>query len=132
MTRGVPQVLARWFAALVLGGLVGAVGTVMHRAFVPWGIAACLALVLASSVLTRAWVGLVGLLAYGVGFVVVVQVLSLTGPGGDVLIPAGQPVGYAWIVGGMLMVAAGAFAPARSFRDDVPAPAATPESGSGP
>jgi len=126
MVRGVPWALVRWVAALVLGGLVGAVGTAIHRALAPWGIALCVALVLTSSVLVRAWVGLVGLLAYGVGWVVIVQVLSLTGPGGDVLIPAGQAIGYAWIVSGMLMVAVAAFAPSRWFSGDPPARATTP------
>lgn len=129
MVRNTSGAIARWVAALVLGGLVGAAGTAMHRAAMPWGVALCLALVLASSVLVRAWVGLVGLLAHGVGWVVVVQVLSLTGPGGDVLIPAGQAIGYVWIVGGMLMIAAGAFAPARWFRDESPARATTPGPG---
>lgn len=129
MVRLAPGTLRRWAAALVLGGLVGAVGTVLHRAYVPWGIGAGLALVLASGVLVRAWAWLPGLLAYGVGWVVVVQILSLTGPGGDVLIPAHQAIGYAWIVGGMLMMAVAAFAPARWFRDDAPARAVTPETG---
>ena len=117
MVRRAPAALARWVGAVVLAGAVGAIGTGAHRAFMPWGIAAALALVLAAAVLVRAWAGLVGLLGYGIGWVVVVQLLSLTGPGGDVLIAAGQPVGYVWIVGGMLMVAAAAFAPRRWFRD---------------
>ena len=107
----------RWLAVVVFGGVAGAVGTVLHRAYQPWGVAACLLLVLASAVLARAWLGLVGLLAYGIGWIVVVQALSLKGPGGDVLIPAGQGIGYVWLVGGMLMVAAGAFAPRGWFRE---------------
>ncbi|HEY5514883.1 MAG TPA: hypothetical protein VIK12_01585 [Pengzhenrongella sp.] len=129
MVRGSPGALVHWVAALVLGGLVGAAGTVMHRAVVPWGIAACLALVLASAVGVRAWIGLVGLLGYGLGLVAVVQVLSLKGPGGDVLVPAGQTIGYVWVVGGMLMVAVAAFAPARLFRDEPPARVTTPDLG---
>lgn len=121
--------MARGAAVLALGGLVGAAGTAAHRAWVPWGIAACLALVLASGVLVRAWVGLAGLLAYGLGWVGVAQVLSLTGPGGDVLIPAGQAIGYAWLVGGMLMMAVAAFAPTRWFRDEPLVRATTPEPG---
>jgi len=135
VARSVVQTLTRWLATLLLGVLVGAAGTAMHRALLPWGVVGCLALVLASAVLARAWVGLLGLAVYGIGWVVVVQVLSLTGPGGDVLIPAGQAIGYAWIVGGMLMIAVAAFVPRRWFAGeppetaepiDGPAPAATP------
>ena len=111
----------RWVGALALGVLVGAFGTVVHRTAVPWGIAACLAFVLASGVLARAWAQMAGLAAYGLGWVAVVQVLSLAGPGGDVLVPGGQPIGYAWVGAGMLMVAAAAFAPARWFSDEPPA-----------
>ncbi|MGV8965897.1 MAG: DUF6113 family protein [Cellulomonas sp.] len=118
MPGSIVRSLLRWFGALLLGGLVGAAGTVMHRAFMPWGVAGCLALVVASAVLARAWAGLPGLAAYGIGWVVLVQVLSLTGPGGDVLIPAGQVIGYVWIVGGMLMIAVAAFAPRRWFASE--------------
>lgn len=117
MVRPVSRTLVRWAGALALGVLIGAVGTVVHRTAVPWGITGCLAFVLASGVTARAWAGLAGLLAYGLGWVAVVQVLSLAGPGGDVLMPAGQLIGYAWVGGGMLMVAAAAFAPARWFSD---------------
>ena len=112
-----PRTLPRWAAALVIGAAVAAVGTSAHRAYSPWGAAAALALVLASSVLVRAWAGLGALVAYGAAWVAVVQVLSLNGPGGDVLIPAGQRVGYVWIIGGMVMIAVGAFAPRRWFSD---------------
>lgn len=117
--------VARLFAVLLLGALVGAAGTVLHRAMLPLGVVGCLALVLASAVLARAWTGLVGLLVYGTAWVAVVQVLSLTGPGGDVLIPAGQVIGYTWIIGGMVMVAVAAFVPRAWFADDAPAPVAS-------
>ncbi|NMR19874.1 DUF6113 family protein [Cellulomonas fimi] len=136
MVTRMPGLLARCAASLVLGVLVGAVGTVMQRALPPVGVALCLALVVASCAVARAWAGLLGVAAYGVAWVVVVQVLSLTGPGGDVLIPAGQAVGYAWIVGGMLMVAVAAFLPARWFRDERTLPLDTapldPRPGAGP
>ena len=112
-----PRTLGRWAAAFALAVVVAAVGTAAHRAYSPWGAAAALALVLASSLLVRAWVGLGALVAYGAAWIAVVQVLSLSGPGGDVLIPAGQRVGYVWIIGGMVMIAAGAFAPRRWFSD---------------
>ncbi|QTE28821.1 hypothetical protein [Pengzhenrongella sicca] len=108
--------------SLGIGLLIGAAGTAAHRAYQPWAVIGCLALVLASAVLARAWGGMLALLAYGVGWVAVVQVLSLTGPGGDVLIPAGQVIGYGWLVGGMLAIAVAAFCPRRWFSDEVPAP----------
>lgn len=123
MVRSFSQVLVRWLALFLLGGVIGAAGTVLHRAWMPWGVVACLALVLASAVLARAWVGLTGLLVYGIAWVVVVQVLSLTGPGGDVLIPAGQIVGYAWILGGLVMMAVAAFAPRAWFAGELTASA---------
>lgn len=117
-SHSVVRMLTRWFAIFALGALVGAAGTALHRALLPWGVVGCLVLVGVSAVLARAWVSQIGLVAYGIGWVVTVQVLSLTGPGGDVLIPAGQVIGYVWIVGGLLMVAAAAFAPRRWFAEE--------------
>ncbi|HEY8720162.1 DUF6113 family protein [Pengzhenrongella sp.] len=118
MVRGFRGTVLRWAGATLVGVIVGAAGTTMHRAIVPWGIAVCLAFVVAAGVLVRAWIGTIGLVAYAVGWVAIVQAFSLTGPGGDVLIPAGQAIGYVWLVGGMLAIALAAFAPRRWFRDE--------------
>jgi Family of unknown function (DUF6113) len=118
---GTSRRLGRWVGALALGVLIGAVGTVLHRSTVPWGMALCLAVVLTSAVLVRAWAGLPGVLAYAVGWLTAVQVLSLAGPGGDVLVPAGDLLGYFWGLGGMVVIGVAAFLPSRWFRD---APAA--------
>ena len=107
----------RWAAALTLGVLVGVVGTVLHRSAPPWGMVLCLALVLSSTVLVRAWAGLAPVLAFGVGWLAVVQFMALSGPGGDVLVPAGDSLGYVWGIGGMVAVGVGCFLPARWFRD---------------
>ncbi|MEK8228367.1 hypothetical protein NKG05_23420 [Oerskovia sp. M15] len=44
------------------------------------------------------------------------QVLSLRGPGGDLLVP-NQTVGLVWVYGGMALVALSAFLPASWFSD---------------
>jgi hypothetical protein len=112
-SRGV----GRWVGAAALGVLAGVVGTVLHRSAPPWGMALCLALVLSSAVLVRAWAGLLPVVAYALAWLVVVQGMSLSGPGGDVLVPAGDPLGYVWGVGGMVAVGVACFLPGRWFRD---------------
>jgi len=118
-------VVPRVFGSLVLGAVVGALGTVMHRSVPPWGLVLCLLLVLTGAVTVRAWGGLVALLAYAATWGGVVFALSMSGPGGDVLIPGGTAswtvLGQIWILGGWLPIAIAAFLPSRWFRD-VPQP----------
>ncbi|WP_298459476.1 hypothetical protein [uncultured Cellulomonas sp.] len=109
--------LGRWAAVVALGVVVGVGGTVLHRAVPPWGMAVCLALVLSATVVTRAWAGLLPVVGYAVGWLAVVQVLSLSGPGGDVLVPAGDALGYVWGIGGMVAIGIGCFLPGRWFSD---------------
>jgi hypothetical protein len=110
--------LARAALALVLGAVVGAAGTVAHRAISPWGVVLALALVLAAGVAVRAWSGYVSLVAFAGGLLFVIQVLSQSGPGGDVLVPAGDTIGWVWIIGAMVMAGAAASAPRRWFSDE--------------
>ncbi len=112
-SRGV----GRWLGAATLGVLVGVVGTVLHRSAPPWGMVLCLALVLSSTVLVRAWAGLLPVVVHALGWLVVVQGMSLSGPGGDVLVPAGDSLGYVWGVGGMVVIGVACFLPGRWFRD---------------
>ena len=77
-------------ATLVLGVVVGALGTVMHRSIPPWGLVVCLALALAAAITARAWGGLLALAGYAIGLFVSVQVLAQKGPGGDTLVPDGR------------------------------------------
>ncbi|MGO1315456.1 MAG: DUF6113 family protein [Cellulomonadaceae bacterium] len=104
----------RWAAAVLLGAVVGVVGTFTHRSVEPLGLVLAFAAVLSAAVWMRAWAGLGGVLALGLGWVAAVQVLALAGPGGDVLVPA-QPLGYLWVYGGLVFVVAAAFAPRRWF-----------------
>ena len=117
----------RWVGALALGVLIGVVGTVLHRSSVPWGMALCLTAVLSSAVLARGWAGLPATAGYAIGWLGAVQVLSLTGPGGDVLVPGSDLLGYVWGLGGMVLIGVAAFLPGRWFRDD--ARATRPDAG---
>jgi len=112
----------RWVGATALGVFIGLVGTVLHRSSVPWGLVLCLAAVASSTVLVRAWAGLPAVVGYALGWLAAVQVLSLTGPGGDVLVPGSDVLGYVWGLGGMVVIGVAAFLPSRWFRD-APAPA---------
>ena len=125
METGTGRLVGRGVACALVGALVGLVGTVAHRAHLLGvdlprgagrGIVLALLTVLAAATLARAWGGMAGLLGFGIGWVVVVQLLSVGGPGGGVLVPS-EPVGYVWIYGGMLVVAAAAFLPRSWFSD---------------
>jgi hypothetical protein len=109
--------LVRAAVALVLGAVVGTAGTVAHRAIAPWGVVLALTLVLAAGVAVRAWSGYVSLVGYAGGLFLLVQVLSQRGPGGDVLLPAGDSIGWVWIVGAALATGVAAVAPRRWFSD---------------
>ena len=110
-------VLGKAVATLVLGLVAGAVGTVMHRWHEPWGVVACLALVVTAAVTSRAWAGWPAWVAYVGGVFFAVQAMSQTGPGGDVLIPSGQVIGWVWVIGSIGLALATGLLPARLFRD---------------
>ncbi|WP_251153240.1 DUF6113 family protein [Cellulosimicrobium sp. Marseille-Q4280] len=122
METSTGRLVGRGAACALIGAIVALVGTVAHRAPVVdlpalhLGLVLALLAVLAAGVLSRAWGGYAGLLGYGIGWVVVVQLLSLSGPGGDVLVPS-QVVGYVWIYGGLLVVALAAFLPRSWFSE---------------
>jgi hypothetical protein len=108
----------RWAGSVGLGVAIATIGTALHRSAPPWGMAMCLAVVLTSTVVVRAWAGLLPVIGYAVGWLGVVQVLSLSGPGGDVLVPAGDALGYVWGLGGMVAIGVACFLPGRWFRDE--------------
>jgi len=112
----------RTAAAVLLGALVAALGTVAHRGHAPWGLVAALVLVLTAGVMCRAWNGWLGLGGYALGLLVVVPLLARTGPGGDVLVPAGERVSWIWLIGSAVATVLTALVPRRMF-DVRPLPA---------
>ena len=117
--------IASTLAALLLGVLVGTLGTVMHRSIPPWGVVVCLILAFVAAVTVRAWAGFVPLAGYAVGVFVTVQLLTRRGPGGDTLVPEGQTVGWVWVLGSIAVVIIAAVLP-RALFDDRPRARRTP------
>lgn len=99
---------------LVTGLVVGVLGTVVHRAVPPWGLAVVLLTALSAAVLARALAGGLGLALYGGALVLVTQLMSQLRPGDDAIV-ASDGLGYAWLLGAVLMCAVAAFLPARWF-----------------
>jgi hypothetical protein len=111
--------LGRLLLAAGLGLAAGVLGTVSHRTTwqdLPVGLVLAMALTASAAVVCRAWSGLGALLVCGAGWLVAVQVLAVSGPGGDVLVPA-QPVGLWWTYGGLAVFAVVAFLPRSWFAD---------------
>ena len=85
----------RGLGVVLLGLVVGLVGTGVHRASVPIGVVLALASVVSAGVLVRAWTGWRGVLLHAAVVTAVVAAFTLVRPGGDVVI-ADQTVGYVW------------------------------------
>lgn len=111
-------VLTKAASTFVLGLVVGAVGTTMHRSVQPWGLVLCLLLVACAGFLARSWGGGVALAGLAGGMFLSVTTLSRSGPGGDVLVPAQQGIGWAWVVGAVGVLLLVAVAPRAMFRDE--------------
>lgn len=112
-------VLVRVLLAVALGLVVGALGTAVHRyGDESWyaGMLLALALTVTAAVMCRAWSGYGPLLAFAGGWVVAVQLMSLRGSGGDVLVPAGS-LGLVWTYAGVLLLGVTAFLPASWFQE---------------
>ena len=101
-------------ALVLLGLLVGVVGTATHRWAPPLGLTLGLSAVLSAAVFARALLGGVGLALFGGALVLLVQLAASLLPGGDVLIVA-DARGFSWLVLPILLVAAVAFLPRRWF-----------------
>ncbi len=114
--------LGKAVVTLVCGVLVGAVGTVMHRAALPWGLVGALALALVASLTARAWAGWVTWIGYLGGLFFSVQAMAQSGPGGDVMVPAGEPIGWVWVIGSLVLALATGVLPGRLFTDHAVAP----------
>jgi hypothetical protein len=120
--RPLGRTIVRTLLAVLLGVVMGALGTVVHRfGDEAWylGLVLALALTASAGVLARAWAGYGTLLGYGVGWVAMVQALSLPGSGGDVVVPAGL-LGMVWSYAGVAVLAVVAFLPSSWFAE-VPA-----------
>lgn len=104
-----------------LGVVVGTLGTVLHRSISPWGLLLCLALVVVAGVTSRAFAGLVALGTFAAGLFLAVQLFSQQGPGGDVLVPGGQAIGWVWVLGSIGVTILVGLLPRRLF-DDRPRP----------
>ncbi len=117
--------LGKAVLTLVLGVVVGVMGTVMHRSIRPWGLVLCLLLVLAAAVTARAFGGLVAWIGYLLGLAGTVLVLAQKGPGGDVLLPSGQKIGLVWLFGSIVVAIVGMLLP-RAWFADVPRPRPEP------
>ncbi|MCL1868840.1 MAG: hypothetical protein FWF90_00290 [Promicromonosporaceae bacterium] len=122
--RGAGRVLGIAVVAILLGAAVAALGTATQRTLwhdLPVGLVIALALTLSAGVLARAWSGLPALAGAAVGWVVMVELMSLPGSGGDVLVTdptAGIPLawaGIAWTYGGVVLLGVVAFLPRRWF-----------------
>jgi hypothetical protein len=120
--RHLGRTIVRTLLAAALGVVMGGLGTVVHRfGHESWylGLFLAFALTAAAAVLARAWAGYGTLLGFGVGWVAIVQALSLPGSGGDVVVPAGM-LGMVWSYAGVAVVAVVAFLPSSWFAE-VPA-----------
>ena len=94
------RILVRWAGAVLLGVMIGVIGTGVHRLARPWALLLALAIVLLGGVVARAWAGGGAVLALGLGVATMTAVLAVEGPGGDTLVPA-DVYGYVWYVGGL-------------------------------
>ncbi|MGI9823841.1 histidinol dehydrogenase [Agromyces sp. Marseille-Q5079] len=109
--------------AFLVGVLYGTLGTVGHRhvlaigdVVLPWGLVAALIGVAALLVAFRVFSGRLVAAVVGLGVIVAVGVLTLTGPGGSVLV-VGDLTGTIWSLGPALItvfVVAWPHLPARS------------------
>lgn len=101
--------------SVLLGVVVGVIGTGVHRANQPWGLVLAYLTVVSAAVLARAWARRLAMTAYGLGLVAIVLAMTFWRPGGDVLV-TDEPIGYAWLAAPVL-VAVVAMLPARLFSD---------------
>lgn len=112
----------RLLPSAVLGIVVGTIGSFVHRAYEPWGLVLALAIVLAASTAMRAWAGAIPVLGVLGGLMFAIVLFSQRGPGGDVLIPSGDWLGWGWIIGSFVAGTAALAWPRRWFTDDEAGP----------
>lgn len=106
--------VARLVGCLLLGVVVGIVGTGVHRASQPWGLVLALGTVVSAGVLARAWARGGGVSALAVGLAATVLAMAYVRPGEDVLV-ADETVGYVWLAAPLVLVAVVLALPRRMF-----------------
>lgn len=102
---------------LILGAVVGALGTTLYRTAPPWGLIIALLATASLTVAARSFLRWAGLISAVIGWAITVQFLALEGPAGDVLI-AGDTLGYSWLLGGILALFVGLILPFSLFQSD--------------
>ena len=90
------RALGRYAATVLIGVLIGLVGTLVHRWEQPWGLVLALGSVLSAGLLVRAWSGWVGMLLLALGVVTM-----LVHP---LLYPAGETYLFNVIAGALITV----------------------------
>lgn len=104
------------FLMLALGMVVATVGTFTHRQWAPFVLLAALALLAVAGVFVRATFGSEALIGYGAGIISTLLYFSISGPGGDVAMPA-DSLSMVWLIAGSAMIAVPAFSPNKWFKD---------------
>lgn len=130
LRRAWPRILL----GLIAGALVGAFGTAVHRSMltlgtapdihrIPIGLALALALTICAALFVRAAAGFNTYAAFGIAWILMVQLLSMPNSGGDVLIVdprAAIPwagAGLIWTYAGAILLVLIALLPARWFKN---------------
>lgn len=122
-----PRPVTAAVSAVVLGVVVAASGTLIHRwetASLPGGLVLALAAVVLGAVVARALADGGGVALYGLAAILTSQTMTFFGPGGDVLVTAG-PLSNVWLLGVPVAAALAALTP-RSWYADAPVVRARP------
>jgi hypothetical protein len=125
---------------VLAGILVGSFGTTAHRSIfagIPVGIVVALALTASTALLVRAAFGFPAFAAYGLGWILAVQLLALPDFGGSLLITSPQAsipfaaAGVVWNIAGAALLVICALLPQRWFAKPKKAVPTEPESSVG-
>ncbi|TRW44672.1 hypothetical protein [Georgenia yuyongxinii] len=117
-----PGAAAPAVAAVVLGVVVAACGTLVHRwevASLPGGVILALVAVMLGAVVARALADGGGVALYALAAILTSQTMTFFGPGGDVLVTGGL-LSNVWLLGVPVAAAAAAVTP-RSWYAGAPA-----------
>lgn len=107
--------VSAFLAGVLLGAMVGVVGTVFHRTSwgpVPLGVLASLTLVVTGVVFMRALDGRLAAAVFALAALAGIAVLAVVTPGGDRILLADGP-GLSWAGGAVVLAGAGLALPSR-------------------